>query len=52
MLSAYRVDTRSLTWAVRRMDLPFTEMEKTVGRVGLRRKIRRFTLVIEISNCL
>lgn len=47
MLSAYRVDvTQDLTWTVRRMDLPFTEMEKTMGRVGLRRKIRSFTFVM------
>ena len=36
---------RILTWAVGKMELPYTEMEKTVGRVGLMRKIS-FSLVM------
>lgn len=39
---------RILTWAIGKMELPFTEMEKTVGRVGLTRKIG-FNLVMETN---
>lgn len=38
---------RISTWAVGRMELPLTEMKKTVGKGGLRRKIKSIPLVMK-----
>lgn len=40
--------SKILTWAFGKMELPFTEMEKAVGRVDLMRNVS-FNLVMEMN---
>lgn len=42
-----KYNTQDFDLAIGKMELPFTEMDKTVGRVGLRKEIRSFTLIME-----